>query len=208
MIGGLSHDEYHPFFHLLREPWHSLNTDVPSLEGLPCFAIEKTLLLPYLKRVYKTFSKVSCDFSSCLITRFIFSLAESKTGCLKIGSMFDSNLFLGTLKINMEKTPEKVTKDPKRVEVACKGREKYMNKLKESIVNDVKKGSRDTTIASNETNSVNNTTTTRSNYTYVYGIAILSVLVVGVVYFLHITLSLKIKSLLIKSKINHQNNVL
>ena len=122
--------------------------------------------------------------------------------------MFNSNLFLGTLKINMEKTPEKVTKDPKRVEVACKGRQKYMNKLKESIVNDVKKGSRDTTIASNETNSVNNTTTTRSNNTYVYGIAILSVLVVGVVYFLHITLSLKIKSLLIKNKINHQNNVL
>ena len=122
--------------------------------------------------------------------------------------MFDSNLFLGTLKINMEKTPEKVTKDPKRVEVASKGREKYMNKLKESIVNDVKKGSRDTTIASNETNSVNNTTTTRSNDTYVYGIAILSVLAIGVVYFLHITLSLKIKSLLIKNKINHQNDVL
>ena len=122
--------------------------------------------------------------------------------------MFDSSLFLGTLKINMEKTPEKVTKDPKRVEVASKGREKYMNKLKESIVNDVKKGSRDTTIASNETNSVNNTTTTRSNDTYVYGIAILSVLAIGVVYFLHITLSLKIKSLLIKNKINHQNDVL
>ena len=122
--------------------------------------------------------------------------------------MFDSSLFLGTLKINMEKTPEKVTKDPKRVEVACKGREKYMNKLKESIVNDVKKGSRDTTIASNETKSVNNTTTTRSNDTYVYGIAILSVLAIGVVYFLHITLSLKIKSLLIKNKINHQNDVL
>ena len=41
----------------------------------------------------------------------------------------------------MDKTPEKVTKDkdPKPVEAACKGREKYMNKLKESILNDAKK---------------------------------------------------------------------
>ena len=39
----------------------------------------------------------------------------------------------------MDKTSEKVTKDPKRVEAARKGREKYMNKLKESILNDAKK---------------------------------------------------------------------
>ena len=32
----------------------------------------------------------------------------------------------------MEKTSEKVTKDPKHVEAARKGREKYMNKLEES----------------------------------------------------------------------------
>ena len=83
----------------------------------------------------------------------------------------------------MEKTPEKVTKDPKRVEVAYKGRKKYMNKLKESILNDVKKGSRDTTISSNETNNVNNTTTTRSNDTYVYGTVILAVLPIGVCVF-------------------------
>ena len=45
------------------------------------------------------------------------------------------------LKINMDKTPEKVTKDkdPKRVETARKGREKYMNKFKEGILDDVKK---------------------------------------------------------------------
>ena len=45
------------------------------------------------------------------------------------------------LKINMDKTSEKVTKDkdPKRVETARKGREKYMNKFKESILDDVKK---------------------------------------------------------------------
>ena len=39
----------------------------------------------------------------------------------------------------MGKTSEKVTKNPKRAEAAGTGREKYMNKLKESILNDVKK---------------------------------------------------------------------
>ena len=48
----------------------------------------------------------------------------------------------------MEETSEEVTKDPKRVETARKGREKYMNKLKESILNDAKKGG-ETTNTSN-----------------------------------------------------------
>ena len=58
----------------------------------------------------------------------------------------------------MDKTPEKVTrdKDPKRVEAARKGKEKYMNKLKESVLNDVKKGSGNTTNASNEATSATN----------------------------------------------------
>ena len=51
------------------------------------------------------------------------------------------------VKINIDKAPEKVIKDPKRVEAARKGREKYIIKLKESILNDVKKG--------NTTNSSN-----------------------------------------------------
>ena len=92
----------------------------------------------------------------------------------------------------MDKTPEKVRRDqdPKRVEAAHKGREKYMNKLNKSILNDVKKGSGDTTNASNEatsatnnasneTTSVTNTATTRSNDTYVYGVGIFAVLVIG-----------------------------
>ena len=106
----------------------------------------------------------------------------------------------------MDKTSEKVTKDPKRVEAARKGREKYMNKLKESILNDAKKGGRDTTNASNETTSPtsnassettsatstaatpatstnNTTTTTRSNDTYVYGVGMLAVLAIGVCVF-------------------------
>ena len=39
----------------------------------------------------------------------------------------------------MDKTSTKVTKDPKRIDAARKGREKYMNKLKESTLNDAKK---------------------------------------------------------------------
>ena len=39
----------------------------------------------------------------------------------------------------MDKTSRKVTKDPERVEAARKGRENYMNKLKERILNDAKK---------------------------------------------------------------------
>ena len=39
----------------------------------------------------------------------------------------------------MDKTPQKVKKDRKRQEAAHKGTEKYINKLKESILNDAKK---------------------------------------------------------------------
>ena len=94
----------------------------------------------------------------------------------------------------MDKTPEKVTKDPKHAEAARKGREKYTNKLKESILNNVKKGRGDTTNASNETTSAtnnssnettdaSNTTTTRSNDTYIYGVGIIAVLAIGVCVF-------------------------
>ena len=39
----------------------------------------------------------------------------------------------------MDKIPQKVTKDPNNQDAARKGREKYMNELKESIITDVKK---------------------------------------------------------------------
>ena len=94
----------------------------------------------------------------------------------------------------MDKTLQKVTKDPKYVKAARKGTENYMNKLKESILNYAKNGSRDTSNASNETisagstatipaTSANNTATTRSNDTYVYGDGILAVLAIGVCLF-------------------------
>ena len=50
----------------------------------------------------------------------------------------------------MDKTPQKVTKDPERQDAARKGREKYMNKLKEIILNDAKKGDEDISNGSNE----------------------------------------------------------
>ena len=103
------------------------------------------------------------------------------------------------LKINIDKRSEKVTKDPKHVEAACKGRGKYMNKLKESILNDVKKGSGDTNNASNGTTNASNettnatttpatstnntTTTTRSNDIYIHGVGMLPVLAIGVCIF-------------------------
>ena len=66
-----------------------------------------------------------------------------------------------------------------------------MNNVKESILNDVKKGSGDTSIASNETTSTTNTATTHANSTtntttsdtYIYGVGILAVLAIGVCIF-------------------------
>ena len=49
------------------------------------------------------------------------------------------NFFSLYAKINMGKTSQKITKDPKRVEAAHKGMKNYMNKLKGSILNDAKK---------------------------------------------------------------------
>ena len=95
----------------------------------------------------------------------------------------------------MDKTSKKVTKNPKRVDATRKGREKYMNKLKESILNETKKGGGDTTNASNETNSgsnettsatnttTNHATTITSNDTYVYGVGMLAVLTICVCVF-------------------------
>ena len=74
----------------------------------------------------------------------------------------------------MDKKSQKVTKDkdPKRVDAGRKGRDSFMKKMKENILNDAKKGDEDTTNSKNETNSstnnssneftsVNKTTTTR-----------------------------------------------
>ena len=127
----------------------------------------------------------------------------------------------------MDKKSEKITKDPKRVEAGRKGRENYMNKYKESILNDAKKGSGDTTNISNETtspttntsnetpNATNETasakTTTRSNNTYVYGVGILAAFAIGVcVFFAHNTFQPEklINDCLAASKNNHRKDVI
>ena len=88
----------HPSLHLLWQSRYSLNTDAPSSTDLTCFAIENTSLLPHLKQVYNDFSKVYCDFSSCSMARFTFSLSESKIGWLKTRSIFFQHFFLWPLK--------------------------------------------------------------------------------------------------------------
>ena len=124
--------------------------------------------------------------------------------------MFASTLFFLYLEIKMDKTSPKITQDkgPKRVDAGRKGRENFMKKIKENILNDAKKGSGDTNNSSNETTNVTNTTTTKSNDTYVYGIGIVAILALVPVYFLHTTLSLKIKNKPMKNRINHQNKVI
>ena len=75
---------YSQSLHLLWQSRHSLSMVIPSLPDVTCFAMENILLLLHLKQVYNEFSRASYGFSSCLITCFIFSLAESKTGCSKL----------------------------------------------------------------------------------------------------------------------------
>ena len=100
-------------------------------------------------------------------------------------------------KINMDKTSQKVTKDPKRVEPARKARENCRNKLKENILIYAKQGGGDASNASNKTTSATNTATAsassttstatkRSSDTYVYGIGILAVLAIGVCVFFYV----------------------
>ena len=91
----------------------------------------------------------------------------------------------------MDKRSQRVTEDPRRAKSAPKGRENYMNKLKKSILSGAKRGSRDTSNASNQTTSATNTVTTpaksttntATSDTYIYGVGILAVLVIGVCMF-------------------------
>ena len=99
--------------------------------------------------------------------------------------MLVSTLFSLYLRINMGKTSQKVTKDkdPKLVGAGRRGREHFMKKLKENILNDAKKGGGNTINSSNETTSITNTATTISIDTYVYDLGILAVLAIGVCLF-------------------------
>ena len=84
----IRYQSHSQFLHLLWQSRHLMNMDIPSSADLNHFAIENILLLPHLKQMYNDFSRASCGFLSCLITRFNFSLAKSKTGYAKVGSTF------------------------------------------------------------------------------------------------------------------------
>ena len=131
----------------------------------------------------------------------------------------------------MDKTSEKITQDPKRVGAGCKGRENYMNKYKESILNDAKKGSRDIPMQAMKVPALLTmqamklptlptplppmppalTTPPPQDQTILMSMALVCLLSLPLmfVYFLHITLfSLQIKNKSMKNRINHQNNVI
>ena len=98
----------------------------------------------------------------------------------------------------MEKTPEKVTKDPKRQERSKKSHETYMKRLKEKILEDnqlptpspADRSTPSTPSSTPPTSSYTGDPTsstpshaTKLNDTYVYGIGILAVLAIGVCVF-------------------------
>ena len=77
-------------------------------------------------------------------------------------------------------------KDPKRQKAACKDKENYIKKVKESILNKATNdGSRDTSNESNDaTNASTSATTSAANAitissnTYIYGVGIVAVLTI------------------------------
>ena len=91
----------------------------------------------------------------------------------------------------MDKTSEKVTKDPKRQERGKKSDKTYMKRLTEKILEDNQLPTpsptdRSTPSTSSSTGDLTPSTpshTTRPNNTYVYGVGILAVLVIGVCVF-------------------------
>ena len=142
--------------------------------------------------------------------------------------MFVPTFFSLYLKINMEKTSQKVTKDPTRVEAARKDRKKYMNKLKGSILNDAKKVTEIITMQAMKLPALPTprppllpallalpppllqALPTPSPVILIsMALAYLLSLPLAFAYFLHITfLRLQIKNKSMKIKMNHQNDVI
>ena len=129
------------------------------------------------------------------------------------------------LKINTDKTSEKVKKDPKRQERGKKAYETHMKKLKKQILKDNQlltpsPTNRPTPSNSSSTgnstpstpSSTGNSTlftpshTTRPNDTYVYGVGILAVVAIGVcIFFACNTFQPRNKNSSMKNRINHHN---
>ena len=96
-----------------------------------------------------------------------------------------------SVKMNMDKTSEKVTKDPERQERDRKSHEMYMRRLKQKILEDNQLPTpsptdRPTLSTSSSTDNSKPFTpshTMRSIDTYIYGVGILAVLAIGVCVF-------------------------
>ena len=117
----------------------------------------------------------------------------------------------------MNKTLEKVTKDPKRREQGKKSHETYMKRLKEKIQEDNQLPTpsptdRPTPSTSSSTGKSTPSTpshASRSSDTYVYGIDILAVLAIGAcVFFAYNTSQAEKKFSSMENRINHQNDVI
>lgn len=87
----------------------------------------------------------------------------------------------------MEETPQKVRKDVKRQEAARKGREKYLNKFKERLLDDAKNVWEDTSNTSNDATDTATSTTksaaddiTGCSDTYIYDIGTVLLLAIGI----------------------------
>ena len=123
----------------------------------------------------------------------------------------------------MDKTPEKVTKDPKRQKRGKKSHKTYMKTLKEKILEHnqlptLSPMDRSTPSTPSSTPPTSSSTgdpmpstlshARKLNDTYVYGVVILAVLAIGVcVFFVYNTFQLNNKKQAIEKKyISHQNN--
>ena len=113
----------------------------------------------------------------------------------------------------MDKTLQKVTKDPKKFEQGKKSYETLMKRLKEQILKEHQpptySSACDPTPSASST-TCNPTPSTsshakRSNDTYVYGVGMLAVLTIGVTI---LTLFLEMKNPSMKDKITHQKDVI
>ena len=96
----------------------------------------------------------------------------------------------------MDKTSEKVTKDPKRQEQGKKSHETYMKRLKEKILEDnqlpipspMDRPTASTSSSTGDPMLFTPSHITRPNGTYVYGVGIIAIVAIGVcVYFAYNT---------------------
>ena len=177
------------------------------------FCNSKNIAATTVETSAKRFCKGLTWFLELPYCAFYLPPSRIKIGCSKVGSILVSNFFLYTLKWSWIKH-QKSHKAQKSVETPRKGREKCTNKLQESILNDEKKGSRDTTNTSNETtspttdvsnestNPANNAITIRSNGAYIHSIGIHAALAIGVC----VLLAYKTTRLANKKQINEKQN--